>query len=76
LYKRICEHRAGKGSIFTSKYKCTVLLYYEFFHSIVDAIEREKKLKKWNRSWKIELIKKKNPEMKDLFSGLNPFDYL
>lgn len=76
LHKRICEHRAGKGSIFTSKYNCKILLHYEFFHSIIDAIKREKKLKKWNRSWKIDLIKKNNPEMKDLFPSLNPYDYL
>jgi putative endonuclease len=69
LYNRITQHKSGEGSVFTKKYNCTDLLYYEFFESIVAAIEREKELKKWNRSWKDELIKKTNPELKDLFEG-------
>ena len=69
LYNRITQHKSGEGSAFTKKYNCTDLLYYEFFESIVAAIEREKELKKWNRSWKDELIKKMNPELKDLFEG-------
>jgi putative endonuclease len=44
-----------------------MLVYYEQFEYIEDAILREKQLKKWNREWKIELIEKNNPEWKDLF---------
>ena len=69
LYNRITQHKAGEGSVFTKKYNCTDLLYYEFFESIVAAIEREKELKKWRRSWKDALIKKTNPELRDLFQG-------
>ncbi|WP_296620428.1 GIY-YIG nuclease family protein [Marivirga sp.] len=57
----------GEGSNFTTKFKCTDLIYYEFYESIEEAIIREKQLKKWKREWKINLIKKKNPELKDLF---------
>lgn len=51
---------------FTSKFNCTKLVYYECFHSIEEAIAREKQLKSWKREWKDELIIKTNPEWKDL----------
>ena len=69
LYSRISQHKSTEGSAFTKKYKCTDLLYYEFFESIEAAIDREKQLKKWKRNWKDVLIKSKNPELKDLFVG-------
>ena len=56
------EHRQRtKG--FTSRYQVYQLVYYERFDSIVVAIRREKQLKKWNRQWKIDLIKSVNPKM-------------
>ncbi|MEP0367558.1 MAG: GIY-YIG nuclease family protein [Cyclobacteriaceae bacterium] len=67
LYNRIYEHRTGKGSVFTSRYHCTDLLYFEFFPTIEEAIHREKRIKKWNRAWKDELIRAFNPDLKDLF---------
>ena len=67
LYIRIYQHREGHGSQFTSHYQCKYLVYYEFLPTIMDAIQREKRLKKWNRAWKDELITKFNPEWKDLF---------
>jgi len=73
LYRRISEHKAGKGSKFTHKYNCNILVYYESFDEIADAIAREKKLKKWNHAWKKELIQKQNPEMCDLYQDLNPW---
>lgn len=70
LIGRITEHREGKGSSFTSRYKCRDLLYYESYEHIGDAIKREKQLKNWHRDWKINLIKEFNPDMKDLYSEL------
>ena len=67
LYSRIYEHKDGTGSYFTSRYKCKILVYYEFFERIEDAIQKEKRLKKWNRRWKDELITEFNPTWKDLF---------
>lgn len=67
LSERSYQHKIGEGSNFTTKFKCTDLIYYEFYESIEEAILREKQLKKWNREWKINLIKEKNPELKDLF---------
>ena len=46
LYSRVYEHKNGNGSSFTKKYKCTDLLYYHFYPTIVEAIEQEKQLKK------------------------------
>lgn len=63
---RTIEHRIGKGGYFTAKYNCHDLMYYEEHESILDAIDREKLLKKWKKEWKYRLIKKQNPEMKDL----------
>lgn len=47
-----------------------MLIYYEEYNDIRDAIEREKRLKKWNRSWKLKLIEKLNPEWMDLFENI------
>lgn len=63
LNRRIHEHKTGEGSIFASKYNCKFLLYYQFFEDIESAIHREKRIKKWNREWKDDLIKELNPEL-------------
>jgi putative endonuclease len=60
------DHYEGEGSRFTKKYKCKYLIYYETFDMIVDAIAREKQLKNWHRDWKLNLIKKVNPDLLDL----------
>ena len=66
LPARVWQHKNGEGGVFTSKYQCHYLLYYEDFQNINKAIEREKNLKNWHREWKMNLIKSENPEMKDL----------
>jgi putative endonuclease len=63
---RVSQHKAGKGSVFTAKYKCHYLMRYEEFHGIRYTIDREKQLKRWHREWKINLIREDNPDMKDL----------
>ncbi len=67
LIARITEHKSGEGSKFTSKYQCYDLVYWEFHERIESAIEREKQIKKWKRTWKDRLIKSTNPTWKDLF---------
>ncbi|MBK6267304.1 GIY-YIG nuclease family protein [Marivirga sp. S37H4] len=67
LAERSYQHKHGEGCDFTKKYNCTDTLYYEFFESIEEAIQREKMLKKWNRTWKIRLIREMNPLLKDLY---------
>ncbi len=67
LIKRISNHKEGKGSIFSRKYKTTKLILFEEFTDIRLAIAREKQLKNWHREWKLNLIKANNPELEDLF---------
>ena len=55
---------------FTKVYGLKMLVWYEHHHTMEDAINREKQLKKWNREWKIKLIEKSNPFLKDLANYL------
>ena len=55
---------------FTSKNGDHMLVWFEEFADVHEAILREKRIKKWRRSWKYELIEKMNPEWKDLFPGI------
>jgi putative endonuclease len=70
LLKRVDEHKQNLVPGFTSKYGVHNLVYYERYSDIYDAIAREKRIKKWKRAWKIELIEKSNPEWRDLYSEL------
>jgi putative endonuclease len=67
LKKRVFEHKNKLIDGFTKKYNVTKLVYYELTNQPQDAINREKRLKKWKREWKIELIEKMNPNWKDLY---------
>ena len=69
LDRRVREHKEGKGSVFTAKYKCHRLVYYEEFGLIDQAIVREKEIKNMTRASKEELIDTINPERKDLFES-------
>ncbi len=73
LVTRIYQHRNEEGSMFTKKYQCTDLIYYEAYGRIEEAIAREKELKRWRRAWKDALIKKKNPTLEDLFGKVANF---
>jgi putative endonuclease len=66
LQRRIIEHKNNTAEGFTSKYNCVNLVYFESFNNIDSAIKREKKLKKWNRGWKDDLINKDNHLWVDL----------
>jgi len=68
LVSRIGQHKDGAGSKFTAKYGVKRLVWYEKHLDIRDAIEREKKVKRWRRAWKIALIEKSNPEWAELSS--------
>ena len=70
LVRRIYEHKNNLIEGFTKKYKVHHLVYYEITNDIKSAIEREKRLKKWNRKWKLELIERMNPQWKDLYDEL------
>jgi putative endonuclease len=70
LGRRAWEHREGLLEGFTKKYQLKLLVYYEAFDSIADAIHREKRLKHWNRAWKVALIEQLNASWDDLYSTL------
>ncbi|MBA4320226.1 MAG: GIY-YIG nuclease [Flavobacterium sp.] len=70
LKKRIFEHKNDLIEGFTKKYKVHHLVYYEQTTDVRSAIEREKRLKKWKRKWKLALIEKMNPNWEDLYKGL------
>jgi putative endonuclease len=70
LIRRVGEHRLKLAEGFTKKYEVARLVYFEQFEDIENAIKREKRLKKWNRAWKIRLIEEKNPNWDDLYSGI------
>jgi putative endonuclease len=67
LIRRVAEHRLKIAESFTKRHDVTRLVYFEVFEEIEEAIHREKRLKKWPRAWKIQLIEKDNPNWIDLY---------
>jgi len=67
IIRRVQEHKNNINEGFTQQYNVHTLVYYEQYGSIESAIIREKRLKKWNRKGKLELIEKVNPEWRDLY---------
>ena len=67
LARRVHEHRSKIIGGFTRKYNVTRLVYFESFADIENAILREKRLKRWKRRWKIQLIEDSNPNWNDLY---------
>ncbi|BCX03260.1 MAG: endonuclease [Candidatus Roseilinea sp.] len=70
LRQRVWEHKNDSVEGFTRKYGVHMLVYYELHASMVDAIRREKQLKKWNRAWKLKLIEAQNPDWRDLYDDI------
>jgi putative endonuclease len=66
LSRRIAEHKAKLVPGFTRKYGVDKLVHIDTFQSILEARAYERALKRWKRSWKLELIEKGNPEWRDL----------
>ncbi len=67
LRARVWQHKSDAVEGFTKKYRIHTLVYYELHGQMKEAIVREKRLKKWNRGWKVSLIEARNPEWKDLW---------
>ncbi len=70
LARRIHEHRTNAVPGFTARYAVHRLVWFEQYADPETAILREKRLKKWNRAWKIRLIEEKNPDWVDLYPGI------
>jgi len=69
LLARIKQHKDGSASKFTKMYGVNRLVYFDETDCISDAVSTEKRLKKWNRAWKIRLIEERNPDWDDLYVG-------
>ena len=67
LIRRISQHKSKEIESFTEKYDVARLVYFEQFDDPENAIRREKRLKKWNRAWKVRLIEENNPNWDDLY---------
>lgn len=67
LSRRIWEHRNGYVSGFTKKYGVRTLVWFEHHTDINAAISREKRIKRWRRNWKLDLIENENANWADLY---------
>ena len=70
LPKRAWEHRNAVVEGFTKRYDCKQLVWYETHPDLDSARLKERRLKRWRRPWKLELIEKMNPKWDDLFETL------
>ncbi|MEM6476542.1 MAG: GIY-YIG nuclease family protein [Pseudomonadota bacterium] len=66
LIQRVAQHRAGTFGGFTAKYGIKRLVWFEQHSTMELAIHREKRIKKWRRAWKVELIEESNRGWRDL----------
>ncbi|HBQ60665.1 MAG TPA: hypothetical protein DD671_13865 [Balneolaceae bacterium] len=72
LLQRVFDHKKGQGCEFSKKYNTYYLMYYDIHQTMYEAITREKQIKKWNREWKVNLIRSINPTMKDFWNEILP----
>jgi len=70
LIRRVHEHKSEAVDGFTKKYNIKILVYYEVYNNIEEAINREKLIKKWRRKIKMEAIEKMNPDWEDLYNEI------
>jgi len=70
LLARVHQHRQGAVRGFTRDYGVKLLVWFEQHPTMHSAITREKRIKKWNRDWKLELIEAANPDWRDLAEEL------
>ena len=70
LVQRIWQHKGDSIEGFSRKYALHSLVHFEMCQTMDAAIQREKQLKTWNRSWKIKLIETGNPNWNDLYPSI------
>jgi putative endonuclease len=70
LIKRVWQHKNKAADGFTAQHNVTILVYYEIFDSIEEAIKREKRMKKLYRKEKLALIEAMNPDWNDLYNEI------
>ena len=76
LVRRVYEHKNEFVEGFTNKYGVHKLVYFEQCEDFNSAVQREKRIKEWERRWKIELIEKENPEWKDLYDEILSYSWI
>ena len=70
IVKRVWQHRNGLVGGFTKEYGVKMLVWYEIHETRASSLTRERQIKKWNRSWKLEMIETDNPAWRDLWSEI------
>ena len=70
LARRVSEHKQDLAPGFTARYGVKTLVWYEHHDDIGEAILREKRIKRWRRAWKLQLIETTNPQWRDLYTDL------
>jgi putative endonuclease len=71
LAKRTFEHKTNAVSGFSEEYGLKTLVYFEEYESLLQARERETRMKRWKREWKIKRIEEMNPAWEDLYEKIN-----
>jgi putative endonuclease len=72
LNRRVFEHKSGAVPGFTAQHDVKILVWFEAHESRETALITEKRMKKWNRDWKLALIEMDNPDWEDLALKLEP----
>jgi putative endonuclease len=70
LIQRVWQHKNNFIEGFTQRYNVNILVYYEVYENAQSAVTREKRIKKWRRTWKLQLIEKMNPQWRDLYEEI------
>ncbi|MET0654695.1 MAG: GIY-YIG nuclease family protein [Pseudoxanthomonas sp.] len=70
LIGRIWQHRENVAEGFSKRYEVIRLVWYQLHPTVESAIQREKRIKKWNRAWKVRLIDEGNPSWRDLWPDI------
>ena len=70
LVRRVWDHKSKAVPGFTAKYNVTRLVWYEVHDDVSAAMDRETRLKRWRRDWKIRLIETDNPDWRDLYPAI------
>ena len=71
LARRVYEHREGMIKGFTKRHGLKILVWYAEFTTAIEAISYEKKIKRWQRDWKMQLVENFNPVWRDLYEDIN-----
>ena len=70
LGRRVVDHRQGRGSEFVQRYQIFQLVWSEAYDDVREAIAAEKRIKRWRRAWKVQLIERSNPDWSDLLAAV------